>query len=580
MTRRRIFTGVIALVAAALALGGLAAPSAQAAGDQTIYLKGSGANFTTAGWQNVFYLGGADTAANPSAWHLVYTGDNAGAITSMQVTFTNGQVFKWDPSKGFSTNGGGNNLGWIIVAPADWAIAYVDKGNNNESASFLVTAEAGNLNFNISGFHQGTAAGLGSVQAAVNATLDYTLTTTTQSYQRTIQPIWQKTYRHVAQNTIYQTWQKTTQTTYIPSFKRPTASYDTTLVTRLKYTNETSATATPTNGGSFTGSQNGQTYVTLNVADLLTAGARGFDYPIGDSSPNNGKKTPAQYNLPVGASYNVRLDGDKLVISWVGDSTTGLIGWSIGAYVQNKVSEFPGNAPKHVSTQPFEVKMPANYGATVYLYVHFASLSWYTSGNYLFTGWVATGTQAGEQLKATTKTTTAQLPDELVSDQWLRNEVSRPELVDEQVDSVTTSAAYAGSQALSCTNNSSGAQYDSSTAAIADMAPGVYTCTLTGDYGVIATDANVVVVAGQTTELDFGDVTITGQGYETVRIHLAPNVKAVIYAADAYETDTKMVDPIVVKTFEAGTVTLPGIYLGTDNPNDQVNKDHPEWYKN
>jgi hypothetical protein len=56
-----------------------------------------------------------------------------------------------------SVNGGGNNPGWVIVAPYDWKIAYVNSGNNNQSDSFVATNESGQINFNISGFHKGSA---------------------------------------------------------------------------------------------------------------------------------------------------------------------------------------------------------------------------------------------------------------------------------------------------------------------------------------------------------------------------------------------------------------------------------------
>jgi hypothetical protein len=72
----------------------------------------------------------------------------------MYITFTNGEVFSWSPDDmGPSVNGGGNNMGWIIVAPWNWEIDYVDKGNNNESGSLLKTNESGNPQFNISGFN-------------------------------------------------------------------------------------------------------------------------------------------------------------------------------------------------------------------------------------------------------------------------------------------------------------------------------------------------------------------------------------------------------------------------------------------
>ncbi|MDR1992740.1 MAG: InlB B-repeat-containing protein [Nitrososphaerota archaeon] len=124
--------------------------------NQTLYLKGTGSSFNSAGWQNIFYLDNAQQAANPSVWHLVYSGNNIAAVSDMQITFTNGEVFTWTPDMGFSTNAGGNNPGWIIVAPCDWVIAYIDRGNNNVSGSFLVTEETDSVNFNVSGFHKGT----------------------------------------------------------------------------------------------------------------------------------------------------------------------------------------------------------------------------------------------------------------------------------------------------------------------------------------------------------------------------------------------------------------------------------------
>ena len=122
---------------------------------QTIYLKGSGNSFKE-DWSNVFEVAPAYPATTPNVWHLVYSGKNISAVTSVQITFTNGKVWNWKPCMGFSVNGGGNNFGWVIKAPYDWEIAYIDKGNNNVSGSFLLTEEAGNsVQFNISGFQKG-----------------------------------------------------------------------------------------------------------------------------------------------------------------------------------------------------------------------------------------------------------------------------------------------------------------------------------------------------------------------------------------------------------------------------------------
>ncbi|MCL1840012.1 DUF4816 domain-containing protein [Candidatus Saccharibacteria bacterium] len=127
-----------------------------AAASNTIYLKGSGSSFKDEGWRNVFYVNDeVKSATYPNVWHLVYTGDDFSDVSEMQLTFTNGAVFNWTPDMGPSVNNGGNNPGWVIVAPYDWSIAYVDKGNNNASDSFLVTNDKSNVNFNISGFNKG-----------------------------------------------------------------------------------------------------------------------------------------------------------------------------------------------------------------------------------------------------------------------------------------------------------------------------------------------------------------------------------------------------------------------------------------
>jgi len=147
----RKILGLLLVLAMLFSIG---IPAMAASGPQTIYLKGSGSDFKET-WQNVFYLGGAKGAEDPNVWHLVYTGNNFSDVTSMQLTFTNGEVFNWIPSMGPSVNGGGKNPGWVIVAPYNWAISYVDKGNNNQSGSFIVTKDTKNVNFNISGYHKG-----------------------------------------------------------------------------------------------------------------------------------------------------------------------------------------------------------------------------------------------------------------------------------------------------------------------------------------------------------------------------------------------------------------------------------------
>ena len=166
--KKKILSIVLALVMI-LALVPMAALAGnnQVTGPQTIYLKGSGSTFKES-WNNTFIMDPDnaewDETLSPTVWHLVYTGDlvdkktgkDTGEVTEMQLTFTNGYEFKWNPGMGYSTNGGGNNAGWVILAPAGWEIAYVDKGNGNESDSFLKTNNTKNVNFNISGYTKGS----------------------------------------------------------------------------------------------------------------------------------------------------------------------------------------------------------------------------------------------------------------------------------------------------------------------------------------------------------------------------------------------------------------------------------------
>ena len=137
-------------------------PAPVAAPTQTIYLKGSGSGFDASGWNNVFFADSPTiyATAKNQCWHLVYSGKNINMVTSMQISFVDknggpGYIFNWTPAMGFSSNGGGNNLGWVIYAPDNFTISYVDKGNNNNSDSFVVTAETGNAQFNISGYKAG-----------------------------------------------------------------------------------------------------------------------------------------------------------------------------------------------------------------------------------------------------------------------------------------------------------------------------------------------------------------------------------------------------------------------------------------
>jgi len=193
---KRIFT-CVAMVAMLFVM----AVAAQA--QQTIYLKGTGTDFNKSGWQNVFEMTD-DCGQYPRVWHLVYTGDKINEITYMQISFNNGDyVFEWEPRMGFSRNAGGNNPGWIIVAPYGWAIDYVNSGNNNRSDSFLVTNESGNINFNISGYNAGKPddppiPSFGTITVEGTFSQD-TITETTTEYWTKIETYWEKWVQYYSQ---------------------------------------------------------------------------------------------------------------------------------------------------------------------------------------------------------------------------------------------------------------------------------------------------------------------------------------------------------------------------------------------
>jgi len=287
-----------------------------AAVSQTIYLKATGSKFDGSSWKNVFKMT-EEVGSDPTVWHLVYTGKEIGSVTSMQLTFTNGEVFNWVPSMGFSTNNSGNNPGWVIIAPYGWQIAYVNSGNNNASESYLITNEAGNgIGFNVSGYHPGSKTPdepdprFGSLTVQANVLKKYTELTFQPYRQKTLQEVRQLTLQPVWQKELQPIWQKFVKPYLQPTFKKAaTSSASGTLVTRLEYTSNL-ASATPVNGGTF---GNGMTWLKLTVADLEDA----VPFTIADSSYNsNGKKTPSEYNKPIAYEYYVRVEGENLIVSF------------------------------------------------------------------------------------------------------------------------------------------------------------------------------------------------------------------------------------------------------------------------
>ena len=90
--------------------------------------KGSGSSFDIKGWQNTFDMADGATVG-VAYWHFVDSGTNANktpSATSMTVQFVDAAgvdvPFIWSADKGFSTNGGGKNPGWVIVTPIEWTL--------------------------------------------------------------------------------------------------------------------------------------------------------------------------------------------------------------------------------------------------------------------------------------------------------------------------------------------------------------------------------------------------------------------------------------------------------------------------
>lgn len=185
-------------------------------------------------------------------------------------------------------------------------------------------------------------------------------------YQRDVWNYYERDVDEYFERPVWDIYQREAQRYLIPVFTRKINSVDGTLVTRLEYSDNTTK-AVPTNGGIF---KNGHTYVEVNVAEASQPG--GIWYTIADSSRNNGKKTPNEYNRPILYEYNVQIIDGQLIISF--PDTLAYV--NVGAEIVNKAKDFSGNAPKHYAGG-LSVPLPAGYGDTVLLYTHIDGLGWY-----------------------------------------------------------------------------------------------------------------------------------------------------------------------------------------------------------
>ena len=205
---------------------------------------------------------------------------------------------------------------------------------------------------------------------------EYYERTVDEYYERTVDEYYERGVTNYFVRPVQEFYNRYSQKYLVPVFTKKVNTETGTLVTRLTYSDNTKK-AKPVDGNAF---KNGHTYVAIDVAKASQDG--GIWYTIADSSKNNGKKTPSEYNRPIDYKYNVSIKDGKLTVSFDDQ----LVSASVGAYVVTNPINFPGNAPKHYSNS-VTVNLPKNNG-TVYLYTHISSVSWYAGENeYEFLEW-------------------------------------------------------------------------------------------------------------------------------------------------------------------------------------------------
>lgn len=320
-----------------------------------------------------------DDNADYSYWHFI---DSSKQSAYALITFADpdGKSITWnvEPCK--------NNQHFAVITPSSWKL--MDGVSYSEGS--------GNFVLSHSGRHIG--AGKVKVEATVDSyyyeitphefyertvdeyyerTVDeYYARTVDKYYERTVDEYYERTVTNHFERPVYEIYNRYAQKYLVPVFTRKVNSETGTLVTRLTYSDNTK-NAKPVNGGAF---KNGHTYVKVDVAEASKDG--GVNYTIADSSKNNGKKTPSQYNKPIDYEYNVSIKDGKLIISF----DEQLVSASVGAYVVTNPKDFPGNAPKHYNNSVV-LDLPKNNG-TVYLYTHISSVNWYAGENeYEFLEW-------------------------------------------------------------------------------------------------------------------------------------------------------------------------------------------------
>ena len=149
-------------------------------------------------------------------------------------------------------------------------------------------------------------------------------------YKRNVWDIYEQDVWDIYQGVAWDIMQREIQNYVRPVFERSINSVKGTLVSRLQYSG-TDVKATPTDGSAF---GNGHTYVSI------PADGTSKTILIADSSPNNGKKTPAQYNTPItpNYSYTAQVVGGKLEITFDERFVSASVGGYLAAVGQAKGS--------------------------------------------------------------------------------------------------------------------------------------------------------------------------------------------------------------------------------------------------
>jgi hypothetical protein len=267
-------------------------------------------------------------------------------------------------------------------------------------------------------------------------------------------------------------WQKTLQDVYQPYYIkliRPVFQYG--------VAEDGTKTLVSQSNSAF---NNGHTWVTINVAEATQSPIR---IEIADSS---------KQNRPIGYSYYVMINGDKLIVSF----DDNFISANYGAYVVGNPSDFPGNAPKHpADDQSYEFDMPDTYGDFVYLYFHIdGGIRWYSSADPVFLRYEDAGDVFDENLYIRT------------------DEISDNRLDDRKLKEYTTNEDYDDYVAFLVVTSSNGTEIyrggitNLNKVCLTGLPAGDYTCELylnEGDTDPLFTEV-LRVIAGVETPYTFG----------------------------------------------------------------------------